>query len=177
VGKHLVKLLRTLHILPISSAACERGFSQLNLHQTSLRNRLSVSRINDLMMVSINGPPLSFQCSQICRVVDKIWPTYCIGQANWNCTKGCRYAFECQIVFIIVAVAPFHHTHYKVTFPGQKHSFHDKRSFPGQALSQTDDSRTRRFTERHFPDRMYFPPKRRFPDIQRRCSIQIDTSY
>jgi len=34
VGKHLVKLLCTLHILPISSAACERDFSQLNLHQT-----------------------------------------------------------------------------------------------------------------------------------------------
>jgi len=47
-GRHLVKLLCTLHILPISSAACERGFSQLNLHQTSLRNRLAVSRINDL---------------------------------------------------------------------------------------------------------------------------------
>ena len=57
-GKHLLKMLCTLHILPISSAACERGFSQLNLHQTSLRNRLAVSRINDLMMVSINGPPL-----------------------------------------------------------------------------------------------------------------------
>jgi len=39
-------------------------------------------------------------------------------------------------------------------------SWTGKRSFPGQALSWTDDSRTRRF-----------------PDIQRRCSIRIDTSY
>jgi len=34
-GRHLGKLLCTLHILPVSSAACDRGFSQLNLHQTS----------------------------------------------------------------------------------------------------------------------------------------------
>jgi hypothetical protein len=57
-GKHLLTLLSTLYVLPISSAACERGFSQLNLHQTSLRNRLTVNRINDVM-ISINGPPVA----------------------------------------------------------------------------------------------------------------------
>jgi hypothetical protein len=40
-------------------AACERGFCQINLHHTSLRNRLAVERVSDLLMVSINGPPLS----------------------------------------------------------------------------------------------------------------------
>jgi hypothetical protein len=45
-GSHLSKLLQTLHVLSISSSACGRGFSQHNLHQTSLRNKLSISRVN-----------------------------------------------------------------------------------------------------------------------------------
>ena len=45
-------------MLPISSADCERGFSQMNLYHTSGRNRLLVNSVNDLLMVGINGPPL-----------------------------------------------------------------------------------------------------------------------
>jgi len=59
MGKHLVKLVQLLKVLPISSAACERGFNQMNLHHTSERNRLLVERVSDLMMLSINRPPLS----------------------------------------------------------------------------------------------------------------------
>ena len=58
IGEHLAKLVSLLKVLPISSAACERGFSQMNLHHTSLKNRLAVERVSDLMMLSINGPPL-----------------------------------------------------------------------------------------------------------------------
>ena len=59
LGEKLQFLLQLLKVLPISSAACERGFSQMNLHHTSLRNKLVVERVSHLMMLSINGPPLS----------------------------------------------------------------------------------------------------------------------
>jgi len=58
VGKNLTKLLNLLHVLPISSAECERGFSQMNLYHTKGRNRLLVSSMNDMLMVGINGPLL-----------------------------------------------------------------------------------------------------------------------
>ena len=48
-----------LSVYPISSTACERGFSQMNLQQTSLRNSLQVETLSSLMlMISVNGPPL-----------------------------------------------------------------------------------------------------------------------
>lgn len=39
-----------LKVFPVSSADCERGFSQMNLHHTSGRNMLHVSSVNDLLM-------------------------------------------------------------------------------------------------------------------------------
>jgi len=59
VGKKLLTLLNLLQVLPVSSADCERGFSQMNLFHTSLRNRLNVSTIDNFMMLSINSPPLA----------------------------------------------------------------------------------------------------------------------
>jgi hypothetical protein len=58
MGANLATLVQTLKILPISSAACERGFSQMNLQHTTLRNRLTVAPISNLLMISINGPSL-----------------------------------------------------------------------------------------------------------------------
>lgn len=60
MGAHLATLEQTLKILPISSAACERGFSQMNLQHTTLRNRLTVGPIINLLMISINGPSLRY---------------------------------------------------------------------------------------------------------------------
>ena len=48
-----------LKVLPLLSADCERGFSQMNLHQTSLRNALYVSTVSDLLMIMVNGPSVS----------------------------------------------------------------------------------------------------------------------
>ena len=39
-----------LKVFPVSSADCERGFSQMNLHNNSGRNMLHVSSVNDLLM-------------------------------------------------------------------------------------------------------------------------------
>jgi len=57
-GPNLHALIQTLAVLPISSAECERGFSQMNLYHTSERNKLIGNTVNDLLMVGINGPPL-----------------------------------------------------------------------------------------------------------------------
>lgn len=54
----LCDFVQTLRVLPVSSAACERGFSQMNLHHTSVRNRLAITTISNLLMISINGPCL-----------------------------------------------------------------------------------------------------------------------
>lgn len=58
-GKNLKHRLSVLEVLPVSSADCERGFSQMNLYHTSERNRLLVSSVNDLLMIGINGPPIT----------------------------------------------------------------------------------------------------------------------
>ena len=58
MGPKLHYLISVLKVLPVSSADCERGFSQMNLYHTSGRNRLIVSSVNDLLMIGINGPPL-----------------------------------------------------------------------------------------------------------------------
>ena len=59
VGQKLQTLVDLLEVLPVSSAECERGFSQMNLYHTSGRNRLLVNSVNDLLMIGINGPPLT----------------------------------------------------------------------------------------------------------------------
>ena len=42
LGQKLQPLITLLEVLPVSSAECERGFSQMNLSHTSGRNRLLV---------------------------------------------------------------------------------------------------------------------------------------
>ena len=43
--------------LPVSTADVERGFSAQNLVKTSLRNRISSSKLNQLVTIKLNGPP------------------------------------------------------------------------------------------------------------------------
>ena len=57
-GDNLRHLISILKVLPVSSADCERGFSQMNLFHTSGRNRLTVKSVDDLLMIGINGSPL-----------------------------------------------------------------------------------------------------------------------
>ena len=59
-GHKLKQLMNLLSVYPISSAACERGFSQMNLQQTSLRNSLHADTMSSLLMISVNGPPLEY---------------------------------------------------------------------------------------------------------------------
>ena len=54
----LQPLLRCCSCIPVSSAECERVFSQMNLVCTSVRNRLLIERISNLMFVKLHGPPM-----------------------------------------------------------------------------------------------------------------------
>lgn len=51
-------LFACIDTLPVSTAECERGFSQMNLICTDQRNSLLTTTISSLMMININGPPL-----------------------------------------------------------------------------------------------------------------------
>jgi hAT family C-terminal dimerisation region len=46
-------------IMPISTAVVERGFSAMNLIKTELRSLLSERMLNALMLILLEGPPLS----------------------------------------------------------------------------------------------------------------------
>ena len=49
--------------LPISNADVERGFSCMNRVKTDLRNRLTVSSLDTLLRISIEGPEKDFDFS------------------------------------------------------------------------------------------------------------------
>ena len=53
---NLIKLAMLALTCPIHTAECERGFSVQNHIKTSLRNRLSPERLDDLATVAILGP-------------------------------------------------------------------------------------------------------------------------
>lgn len=57
-GRDLKKLVGAMHTLPVSTAECERGFSQMNVICTPLRTRLTVCHMSSLLFISIVGPPL-----------------------------------------------------------------------------------------------------------------------
>ena len=53
----LKKLSNRVNTLPISTAACERGFSKMNIVSSSLRSHLLIEHISALLFISICGPP------------------------------------------------------------------------------------------------------------------------
>jgi hypothetical protein len=56
VGESLSKLMKTVQLLPISSADCERGFSCMNINDTPVRNQLSIESLSSLIFLKVNGP-------------------------------------------------------------------------------------------------------------------------
>ena len=50
-------LLMAVNTIAISSAECERGFSQMNLICTATRASLHVSTISSLLLLNLVGPP------------------------------------------------------------------------------------------------------------------------
>ena len=58
IPSDLRALMNAIGTLPVSTAACERGFSSMNVICTSLRSTLNVSHISSLIFISTVGPPL-----------------------------------------------------------------------------------------------------------------------
>jgi len=55
----LVPLKRAIGTLVVSTADCERGFSQMNVIMTPTRNSLTINRLSNLMFIKCVGPPLT----------------------------------------------------------------------------------------------------------------------
>jgi hypothetical protein len=62
-GKHysddILPLRKAIRSLVVSTADCERGFSQMNIVMTSSRTSLSIPRLSALMFIKCVGPPLN----------------------------------------------------------------------------------------------------------------------
>ena len=58
VAPVMQQLISAVATLPVSTAACERGFSKMNIVRTPLRSTLTVSHISSLLFVSMVGPPV-----------------------------------------------------------------------------------------------------------------------
>jgi len=57
-GGKLVQLICCIHTLPVSTAACERGFSKMNIICTPLRSALLIRHMSSLIFIPAVGPPL-----------------------------------------------------------------------------------------------------------------------
>lgn len=53
----LSNCLHCYNICPFEFSDCERGFSSMKRVKTSLRNRMKESTLNNLLMISMEGPP------------------------------------------------------------------------------------------------------------------------
>ncbi|KAJ8302521.1 hypothetical protein KUTeg_018917 [Tegillarca granosa] len=53
---YYVTLVSIALVIPVSSAPCERGFSQQNVLKNKLRNRLSPERLSRFLMIKLVGP-------------------------------------------------------------------------------------------------------------------------
>lgn len=58
--RRVIVSLQALDCLPISTAEYERGFSDMNLARTKIRNALLISRVSSLLFIKINSAPLQF---------------------------------------------------------------------------------------------------------------------
>ncbi|XP_006825057.1 zinc finger protein 862-like [Saccoglossus kowalevskii] len=56
---NLSKMAAVAMVLPVSTVDCERGFSTMARVKTESRNRLSEKVLNWLMMIKVEGPPIS----------------------------------------------------------------------------------------------------------------------
>lgn len=58
ISAPMQSLMSAIATLPISTAACERGFSKMNIVCSPLRSTLTVDHMSSLLFISIVGPPV-----------------------------------------------------------------------------------------------------------------------
>jgi hypothetical protein len=59
VPEGLQPLMLAIDTIPVCTAECERGFSQMNLIVSTTRNFLALSTVADLLFGKLVGPPLT----------------------------------------------------------------------------------------------------------------------
>ena len=59
IGTRMKRFVSAVDTLPVSTAACERGFSRMNLICTPQRTQLTIEHLSSLMFVAIEGPPIT----------------------------------------------------------------------------------------------------------------------
>lgn len=64
-------MIEIVLVLPISSSVCERGFSAEKRIKSDWRSNLKTDTMNNLLMASIQGPPLEQYDAE--RVVHAWW--------------------------------------------------------------------------------------------------------
>ena len=58
IGENIQKIRSRIDVLAVSTAECERGFSQMNLIMTDKRNKLGLDLLKTLLTIRIVGPPV-----------------------------------------------------------------------------------------------------------------------
>ena len=71
----LWKLVQILLVLPLNTAACERGFSLNNIVKTDRRNRLSDELLDHLMVVSLHAKFIKSEADEarLISAASKLW--------------------------------------------------------------------------------------------------------
>ena len=71
----LWKLVQILLVLPLNTAACERGFSLMNIVKTDRRNRLSDELLDQLMVISLHAKYTSSEGdeAELISAASKLW--------------------------------------------------------------------------------------------------------
>ena len=52
---NILILVEIMMVISVSTASCERNFSHMNNEKTSLRTKLSNSKLNDILRVNLSG--------------------------------------------------------------------------------------------------------------------------
>ena len=55
---NILVLVRLMMIISVSTASCERGFSQMKNEKSSLRTRLDPNTLDDVLRINIDGKPV-----------------------------------------------------------------------------------------------------------------------
>ena len=85
-----MKLIEIYAALPTTNSEIERGFSCMKRIKTALRNKLSVGRLQDLMMIALNGEDV------------KLWrPDESFN--HWNSTHDVRNFRKFDFIFNLLA--------------------------------------------------------------------------
>lgn len=99
VPPELKPLLLALNTVPVCTAECERGFSQMNLIISPTRNCLSVETVSSLLFGKLVGPPLA---KFIPLPYVKSWLSAGKHSADDTNSPACSTSIDCDAAYTAV---------------------------------------------------------------------------